>query len=149
MAYIIASGPTNDTKNIYEKIRSDMTSFIKNGDNMGRDACRLLIGEIQRDANKDTSDENIIKVLKQIRKQTLKNPQPDNFLLELIDTYLPQAVSDHEMLSYLIESGYTNDMIASMGKSAYKIIGDVKKFYGDREINVQALKNHIAELIGD
>jgi len=149
MVYIIGSGPIDVKEGIFAEMEKDKLIFMRNGDKSALEKVRLLIGEVQRSANKDTSDTAVMTTLKQIRKQTMKHPEPDMLLISLIDTYIPPPVSDEELIEQVKLSGYSDDVIAGMGKKAYSIIGMAKKHFGDREINSQALKEYIAEIIGD
>lgn len=144
MVYIIGeSCPAEIGGDIMNRINYDKKNFLLNGDKMGLSSCRIIIGEIQRDPNKDYSNENVTKILRGLRKMTLKNPVPDNLLISLIDTYIPGPVADVELYAWVGSSGYSVDRIREMGKKAYSIIGMAKKFFGDREINSDGLKDYI------
>jgi uncharacterized protein YqeY len=149
MVYIIGSGPVEVIGDIIQTIQNDKNVFRKNRDNNALDRCRLILGEIQRDPNKDTSDENIIKILRQLRKQTLKHPEPDILLVQMIDTYIPPPVSDDEVKSWLYSAGYTQDVIRGMGKKAYSIIGEAKRHFNGRDFNVNVIKFIIDDVIDD
>ncbi len=144
MVYIIGeSCPVEVGGDIIGRINVDKKNFIMNGDKMGLSACRIILGEIQRDPNKNYTDENVTKILRGLRKMTLKNPVPDTLLIALIDTYIPGPVSDVELYAWMSSSGFADHKIKEMGKKAYSIIGMAKKFFGDREINSDGLKGHI------
>ena len=131
----------------------------------------MILGEVQRDPNKDTSDENVTQILRKLRKVTVKlqdtvKPQEPNYLagvsadelfadedinldfliIQLIDTYIPPPVSDVEVLSWL-GSSYSTDMIREMGKGAFRIIGEAKKYFGDRDFDTDCLKTAIEEAL--
>lgn len=144
MVYIIGeSCPNIGDGDIMSRIEFDKKNFLLNGDKAGLSSCRLILGEIQRDPNKNYSDENVTKILRSLRKMTLKNPVPDTLLISLIDTYVPGPVSDAELFAWMSSSGFADHSVKEMGKKAYSIIGLAKKFFGDREINSDGLKKHI------
>lgn len=152
MVYIIGSGPSEDSGDIIDTLEKDRDLFRKNGDQNGLYVTGLILGEIQRDPNKNTSNENVTKILSQLRKWTMKaiestdddweNPSKDYLIIQMIDTYIPPPVSDIEVESWLTSS-YSDDMILQMGKGAYRIIGEAKKHFGGREINSNVIKSII------
>lgn len=148
MVYIIGSLPIEKKEGIINQIREDCKIFLKNGDSLGANKCRLLLGEIQRDPNKDDSDQNVTKILKKIRKQTLKNKyENDSILVELIDTYIPTPISDKEVVEW-VEMRFPDDVIKEMGKKrAFNIIGEAKRHF-DGDINVDCIKSKIMSVLG-
>lgn len=147
MVYIIGSVPIEKKEGIVNQIREDSRTFLKNGDTLGVKKCRLLLGEIQRDPNKDDSDKNVTKILKKIRKQTLKNKyENDSILVELIDTYIPRPISDKEVIEW-VEMRFSDDVIKEMGrKRAFSIIGEAKKHF-EGDINVDCIKEKIMAVL--
>jgi len=148
MVYIIGSGPIEMIGNIIDSIEKDKEIFRNNRDQMALDSCRLILGEIQRDPNKDISDENVTKILISLRKMTLKNPKPDVLLLQMIDTYIPPPLSDQEVAEWFT-SAYTAEFIKSQGKAAYRLIGEAKKYYGDKEFNSDIIKTIIDGILNE
>jgi uncharacterized protein YqeY len=146
MVYIIDVGPVEKKEGIIHIIEEDRNNFMRSGDKLGLDKSRLILGEIQRDPNKDTSDKNVSKILKQIRKQSLKHPEPDMLLISLIDTYIDPPVSDDELLEW-VDATIGKENIKKLGKKAFKIIGNAKKHFGEREINSNALKDYIDSIL--
>lgn len=144
MAYIIGQSlPDTSSGLITDKIESDKINFLRNGDKVGLGSCKLILGEIQRDPNKNYSNENVTKILQILRKTTLKNPVIDGVLVNLIDTYIPSPVSDTEVKQWLNAMGFTTEKIKEMGKKAFSIIGMCKKHFNNREINTEMIKNII------
>ena len=140
---------TDSRKTIMDKLNEDKRNFILNGDKLGTSSCRLLIGEIQRDPKKDDSDDNIEKILRNVRSMTMKNPIVDHFLIELINTYIPPHISDNEIKLWMENQNYNDETIAVMGKSAYRIIGEAQRHFIDRDINSDYIKNIIEGVIND
>lgn len=158
MVYIIGSGPIENKGNIKETLDLDRELFRKNGDTNGLYVTGIILGEIQRDPKKNYSDENITKILTSLRKSTMKsisvtpddpdNPNKDHLIIQMIDTYIPPPVSDVEVESWLTSS-YSDDIIRGMGKGAYRIIGEAKKFFDGREINSDVIKNIIDGVLNE
>lgn len=158
MVYIIGSGPIEDKGNIKDTLDKDRDLFRLNGDQNGLYVTGIIIGEIQRDPKKDYSDENITKILKVLRKMTMKaiastpddpdNPNKDHLIVQMIDTYIPPPVSDVEVEAWLTSS-YSDDMLRQMGKGAYRVIGEAKKYFDGREINSDVIKNIIDGVLNE
>ena len=146
MVYIIGeNNPIVSSGTIMDRINGDKTVFFKNGDTAGLTACKIILGEIQRDPNKDYSDDNVIKILQSLRKMTLKNPYPDYIIIGLVDLYLPGAISDIDVVNR-IKSKYTPEDIKSMGNKSMSIIGEMKKFFHPNQINVDCIKEYILSI---
>ncbi len=139
MVYIIGT-ETTPIDNILNAIKEDMHTFRGNGDFLGLNKCQLILGEIQRDPNKDYSNENVTEILKRLRKITLNSPEKDTLLVELIDTYIPPPVSDIEALAWLKDNYSTDEMNLAL-------IGECKKFFGNRDVNAQPLREYIEKCI--
>ncbi len=148
MVYIIGEA-VHDLDDIIGRIREDKTNFLKNGDKAGSSVASVILGEVQRDPKKDYSDENITKILRGLRKMTLKSPEVDHLLIALVDTYIPPPVSDGDAMNWLFLNGYDKDTIKAMGKRAYSIMGMMKKAFDGREFNTSAIKDLIDEAIGE
>lgn len=149
MVYIIGEHDSDidmDAIDIMGKINWDKVNFIKNGDKNGIGALRVILGEIQRDPNKDYSQENVIKILRSLRRTTLKSPVVDILMVSLIDTYIPPPVSDKEVIEWLAIH-YSADDIKAMGKGAFKLIGEAKKYYKGLDFNAEILKDAINDII--
>lgn len=158
MVYIIGSGPIDKKEGIKEILDNDRDLFRKNGDQNGLYVTGLLIGEIQRDPKKDYSDENITKILIGLRKTTMKlieitpddpdNPNRDHLIIQMIDTYIPPPVSDIDVYAWLT-SNYSTDQIRSMGRGAFRIIGQAKKEFAGREFNSTVISDKINEILNE
>ena len=151
MVYIIGETVDlgRDGKSIIDNLKDDRRNFQLNGDKLGISACQVILGEIQRDPNKDYSDKNATAILRKLRTMTMKNPEPDFFIIELINTYIPPPVSDVEVKKWMESSGYTSDAIASMGRGAYRIIGEAKNHFEGRDINADVVKNIIDTVLNN
>lgn len=133
---------------LYKRITNDRNVFLKNRDKDALASCKLILGEITRDPKKDYSTENVLKIIKGLRKMTLKSPIKDSLLVDMIDKYLPELVSDIDVVSW-VKSQYTFEDICAMGKKAYSIIGKAKQHFKDREFNSVYVKSFIDDVLDD
>lgn len=150
MVYIISQ---NDAAlrniDIMDTITTDKENFMLNGDKNGLSVLRVVLGEIQRDPDKDYSNENVVKILRALRKQTMKNPIADYLMIDLIDTYIGSMISNEEVEAWLDRCGYDNIFILNLGKKAYRIIGEAKKHFDGQDFSSDHLKNLIDEVLND
>jgi hypothetical protein len=133
---------------LFERIEADRNVFLKNRDGIALATCKVIIGEIHRDPNKDRSDKNVLKILKSLRKMTLKSPIDDPLLVNMIDNYLPDFISDIDVVQW-VKDNNTYDDIVEMDKRAYSIIGKAKQHYKDNEINSGCVKNFIDDVLAN
>jgi len=133
---------------IFKRIEVDRLSFQKNKDILALGTCKVILGEIHRDPDKDRSDTNVILILKSLRKMTLKSPISDPLLIDMVDSYIPAPVSDMTVIKW-VKSMYSYQDIVSMGSKAYSIIGQTKRHYGDIDINSSCVKKLIDDTLKD
>lgn len=133
---------------LFSRIESDRNVFLKNRDKIALATCKVIIGEIHRDPNKDRSDKNVLKILKSLRKMTLKSPVDDPLLINMIDKYLPEFISDVDVIQW-VKDNYTYDDIMGMGKRLYSIIGKAKHYYKDNEINSACIKTFLDDVLAN
>ena len=130
----------------FKRIKDDKKVFSKNRDMIALGSIRVIIGEIQRDPDKDYSDENITKILKKLRKMTLKNPIKDPLLISMIDTYIPLFVSDVTVIKW-IKSNFSYERIKKAGAKKYFIIGITKKNFSPEDINCVVVRDFLEKVI--
>lgn len=131
---------------LYKRIRDDFDVFRKNRDIPSLGAVRFIIGEIQRDPNKDYSNSNVKKMLKSIRKNMTKSPEPDHLVMSLVDTYVGHPVASGEVIDWLRDNGYDKETVMSQS-NPFAIIGILKKAFGDRELDGNMVKDILAKII--
>lgn len=84
-----------------------MVKAMKEQDTMVKDLLRVLVSDIQRDPNKDYSDEKVIPIIKKTTKALYDNHNMTDVDLYLIQaeylerTYLPTQVSSDDVLEFL------------------------------------------------
>ncbi len=97
---------------IVDQVRAQMTAAMKSGDARRRDALRLLVAAFENGriaAGHPLADDEAIRVLQREARQRrdsieeyTKGKRPDlvaheTYELELIETYLPQALTEEEL----------------------------------------------------
>lgn len=131
---------------LYEEIKKDLNIFRMNRDELSTNMARVLLGEIQRDPKKDYSDENIIKIMRSIRKIQAKQKQPDYALISLIETYLPLPLSSVEIIKWLDDNGYDKAEILKL-KNPMQLIGMITKAFSDREVYGDLVKDILDNIL--
>jgi len=133
---------------IYDQIKEDLIIFRKNRDNKSLDSLRIVLGELQRNPNKDYSDKSVLAQLKTIRKVTLKTTKPDYLIVSIVENYLPDPVTKPEIREWLKNNGYNKETI-SMLKNPMSLIGIIKGTFHDRDIDGNMMKSLINDIIND
>lgn len=131
---------------LYNKIRDDLKSARKLKDRLLSDAIRFVMGEIQRDPDKDYSNTNVKGIIKAVRKNLSKSPKPDHIVIKLIDSYVGKPVASGEVIEWLVDNNYTPDLIKNQ-KNPFAIIGILKKEFSDRELDGNMVKGILADMI--
>jgi len=114
---------------LLEQVQADATAALKAGDRDRAGALRLIVSELQK-AEKDASGEPV-EVLQRERKRRLESAQayrdaqrtdlaePEEHEAGLIETYLPDQLSDEELHAIV------GDAVAESGASSPREIGRV------------------------
>jgi uncharacterized protein YqeY len=131
---------------IYDEIKSDIKTFMNNRDQKSLSSLRVILGELQRNPDKDYSDKSVLKQLKTLRKVTLKSPDPDYLIVSLIDTYIPEPVTTPEIKEWLKVNGYDKDSISKL-KNPMMLIGIINKSFTDRDVDGKVVKNLITDIM--
>ncbi|MFP3983975.1 MAG: GatB/YqeY domain-containing protein [Desulfurivibrionaceae bacterium] len=106
---------------IQEKIKLDLKQAMKERDEEKRNALRIVIGEFGRSEAKDLDDGEVVKIIKKMIKSEqesrAQSGKPgDSRYIEILESYLPQTVSDDEIRRWIADnidfSKYKNKMQA-------------------------------------
>jgi uncharacterized protein YqeY len=114
---------------VLEQVQADVRAAMKAGDRERTGALRMVVDALQKDAKLGDGDE--VAVLQRERKKRLEAAEAygeagrseqastENFEAELIESYLPQQLSDEE-LAELVDAA-----VAETGASEQKQMGQV------------------------
>jgi uncharacterized protein YqeY len=114
---------------VLEQVQADVRTAMKAGDRERAGALRMIVDSLQKEAKLGDGDE--VAVLQRERKKRLEAAEAygeadraeqaaaENFEAELIESYLPQQLSDEE-LAELVDAA-----ISETGASEQKQIGQV------------------------
>jgi uncharacterized protein YqeY len=114
---------------VLEQVQADVRAAMKAGDRERAGALRMVVDALQKDAKLGDGDE--VAVLQRERKKRLEAAEAygeagraeqataENFEAELIESYLPQQLSDEE-LAALVDAA-----LAETGASEQKQMGQV------------------------
>ena len=106
---------------LQEQIKKDMMQAMKEKNDEKKNTLRVVMGEFGRAETKSLSDDEVVKVLKKMVKserETLEQSgrAGDSKYIEILESYLPQMVSDDELRFWITEhidfSKYKNKMQA-------------------------------------
>jgi uncharacterized protein YqeY len=115
---------------IQQQIKKDLMGAMKARDEDKKRTLRVIMGEFARADSKEISDDEVIKILKKLiksEKETLsqKGSDEDTVFVRIIETYLPQMVSEDEIMSWV------NDNIDfSQFKSKMQAMGPIMQHFG-------------------
>ena len=87
------------------QITADLKSALKNKDRLKTDAVRVLIGEFQRQPDKDLSDQQVIGIIKKLIKSEKEllaaSGRQDSGFIAVLEDYLPQQASEEEIREWI------------------------------------------------
>jgi uncharacterized protein YqeY len=114
---------------VLEQVQADVRTAMKAGERQRASALRMVVDSLQKDAKLGDGDE--VAVLQRERKKRLEaadayheagrteQAAAEHFEAELIESYLPQQLSDEELSSLVAEA------IEESGASEQKQMGQV------------------------
>jgi uncharacterized protein len=101
------------------RINDDVKAAMRGGDARRRDALRLLLAALKQrevDERKDLADADVVAIIEKLIKQRRESiaqfekgrrldlAQNEQFELDLLQTYMPQALSDAEIAAAVAEA---------------------------------------------
>ena len=124
---------------LYDKLYSCMIDNYKTGNSKISSTLKFVIAEIQRDPNKNYSDENVVLVINKICKDFKENKWVDyaEEISYLESNFLPKKVTDTEILEYL-----SSINILSL-KNKFMAVGLATKYFPVGTIDA----SHVKELV--
>lgn len=92
--------------NLQEQIKKDLAAAMKAKDNEKKDILRVIMGEFGRQAQKDISDEDVIKIIKKLvksEKEVLERSDAGglNRFIEVAEAYLPRLATEEDIRAWI------------------------------------------------
>ncbi|MBI5559179.1 MAG: GatB/YqeY domain-containing protein [Deltaproteobacteria bacterium] len=91
--------------NLQEKIKSDLKVSMKAKTEARTSALRVLIGEFQRQVQKELSDAEVIAIIRKLIKSEAeileKTGQDTSEYMRILDGYLPKQASEEEIREWI------------------------------------------------
>lgn len=105
---------------LQEKIQAELKTSLKARDKERTGAVRILIGEFQRQPEKELSDDLVIGIIKKLIKSEKEllaaSGESESGYISVLEEYLPQQASEEEIRVWISEnidfSTYANKMQA-------------------------------------
>ncbi|NPB08930.1 MAG: GatB/YqeY domain-containing protein [Thermodesulfobacteria bacterium] len=120
---------------LFERIKKDMLRALKE-DREKASLLKTILGEIQRDPDKDYSDRKVVKVIQKYLKGLEENLKLGAISREdyekersLLSAYLPQMVSEEEIRAFLAKLDF------SRFKNKMQAVGEVIKHFGAERVD--------------
>lgn len=87
------------------RIKGELKDAMKAKDSVRTGAIRILIGEFQRQPEKELNDDQVIGIIKKLMKSEKEllaaSGGEDTGYLAVLESYLPQQVSEEEIKSWI------------------------------------------------
>lgn len=93
---------------LQQSITAELQASIKNRDTARTGAVRILIGEFQRQPEKELSDELVVGIIKKLvkseRELLAASGQKTSGFIDVMEGYLPQQASEDEIREWIQEN---------------------------------------------
>ena len=93
---------------LQQSITAELQASIKNRDTARTGAVRILIGEFQRQPEKELSDEQVVGIIKKLvkseRELLAASGQKTSGFIDVMEGYLPRQVSEDEITEWIQEN---------------------------------------------
>ena len=90
---------------LQQQIAADLKTAMKNKDRVRTDAIRVLIGEFQRQPDKELSDQQVAGIIKKLIKSEKEllaaSGAQDSGFIEVLEGYLPRQASEEEIREWI------------------------------------------------
>lgn len=92
---------------LQERIVADLKTAMKSKDRARTDAVRVLIGEFQRQPDKELPDQQVTAIIRKLIKSEKEllavSGSDDSGFIEILEEYLPQQASEEDIRSWIAE----------------------------------------------
>lgn len=93
---------------LQQSITAELQASIKNRDTARTGAVRILIGEFQRQPEKELSDQQVVGIIKQLvkseRELLAASGQKTSGFIDVLEGYLPRQASEIEITEWIQEN---------------------------------------------
>ena len=105
---------------LQEQISAELKTAMKSRDRVKTDAVRVLIGEFQRQPEKELTDQQVAGIIRKLIKSEKEllaaSGSEDSGFIEVLEGYLPQLAGEDEIRKWIAEnidfSDFNNTMQA-------------------------------------
>jgi uncharacterized protein YqeY len=116
---------------LQEQIKKDLTAAMKAKDEEKKSILRVIMGEFGRQAQKEISDDDILKIIKKLIKSEKEvlartGAGETNRFVEVAQGYLPEAAGEDEIRDWI-----TANIDFSQFKNKMQAMGPIMKHFGD------------------
>ena len=92
--------------NLQEQIKKDLAAAMKAKDNEKKDVLRVIMGEFGRQAQKDITDDDVVKIIKKLvksEKEVLEKSggAGSNRFIQVAESYLPRLATEEDIRSWI------------------------------------------------
>jgi uncharacterized protein YqeY len=117
---------------LQEQIKKDLTGAMKARNEEKKSALRVIMGEFARADKKELSDEEVVRILKNLVKaeqETLEKQgvAASSVFLHTVEAYLPQMAENDEIVTWI-----DANIDFSQFKSKMQAMGPIMKHFGAR-----------------
>lgn len=93
---------------LQERIVADLKTALKSKDKAKTDAVRVLIGEFQRQPDKELTDQQVTAIIRKLIKSEKEllaaSGSDDSGFIEILEGYLPQQAGEEEIRSWIVDN---------------------------------------------
>lgn len=90
---------------LQEQIRSELKGAMKAKDTAKTGAIRILIGEFQRQPDKELSDDQVVGIIKKLikseREMLAASKSDDTSFIDVLEGYLPKQATEEEVRQWI------------------------------------------------
>ena len=112
-----------------EQIKKDLIDAIKAKNAERKETLRVVLGEFDRQENKELTDDEVVGVLRRLAKserETLEmKGETDSGFIRIIEEYLPKMATDEEIAAFIQENVEFSEF-----RNKMQAMGPIMKHFG-------------------
>ena len=107
---------------LYDRLRDDLIKSMKAKNGERSNLLRVILGEVNRNTEKDFSDKTVLSAIKKMKKDALLvNSEESQKEIKILDEYLPEQLEEKQLETLIM------GIITKNGYDSMKNMGDVMK----------------------